>query len=758
MASKTFLRALDARSAAAIARNPVATPDQLTSAAGASEAVDRLLAKHPSARADLLGKLARSSDKTTRKNVAVHPNASKEVLLSLATQFPGSFFKNPAFDWLLLEDPDVLTSLGHQVLARILKRPDCPVSFLNWAASHGNEQEQLAVAMNPRAPDGVLRQLAALLGKPGEAARGHRLLQVDVPEADLSHEFDRVIKASLGELEGNGAKFAWKKGSIGPAHWPWLGLRVRLEVLGPWPAYVETSESAQGRDCLGLVHGCIPRHVRALAQHPDGYVSRLVARCVITPPEVLQDLADGNAMNYVASNPATPAAVLERLASDEDPDTRLYIAQNPSTPTGVRVALLAALAKDESSYARQSVAQHRGTPMVVLEILARDEDSGVRQAVAENAATPVALLARLATDEESDVRVAVAEHPRTLAATLERLAGDEDSEVRRAVAFNNCTNATLLERLAKDERPDVRAGVALHPATPAATLEWLSLEGGCSEEVAANPAAPASILERLAKHKWDGTRRCVARNPATPTKVLVALSKDADERVRWSAKRALLATSPRKVAELAKRTEQERAKALVGDPDASLADKDAAYRSIIDAGDLVDLGKLLEDPACPVPLAQWAAARRWWIALVAFARRLPGDKRHVLPSVSEDQSLVAVHQQECEHLLLDPQASILARLIGADRSSDLAIADELAVAAARSSFRAVRLLGLSHPKAEPALLIKRYRSTDWAERLAVARNPSTPSRVIAELEKDAHHLVAMQAGVTGRAKATASIQ
>ena len=246
--------------ASRMAKDAESSPEQLSSLLGQGEIVDRLLAKHPKAPPELLETLSRSTDKTTRKYVAVNPNASKEVLLRLAPQFPGDFFKNPAFDWLLLEDPDLLTDLGHGVLTRILKRPDCPESFMTWAAERGSEQEKLALAMNPRAPEGALLRLAAQGGKPGEAARAHLKVQGVGDQVDLDIEFENVVKASLEELDTSQARFAWKRGTIGPAHWPWLSLRVRLEVLGRWKNQ-------------GLVEGCSPRHSRELGRRPDWGVS-----------------------------------------------------------------------------------------------------------------------------------------------------------------------------------------------------------------------------------------------------------------------------------------------------------------------------------------------------------------------------------------------------------------------------------------------------------------------------------------------------
>jgi len=107
--------------------------------------INRIIALHPNASADLLAKLARSPDKPTRRNVARNSQTSKEVLLFLAPTFAGEFFLNPAFDLLLMEDPNLLFSLPVGVLKNILKRDDCPDSFLNWAAKNGDKSHQLAV-------------------------------------------------------------------------------------------------------------------------------------------------------------------------------------------------------------------------------------------------------------------------------------------------------------------------------------------------------------------------------------------------------------------------------------------------------------------------------------------------------------------------------------------------------------------------------------------------------------------------------------
>ena len=131
--------------------DPNANPSALEELAGQSKDLDRKLALHPRAGGALLSRLAQSADKGTRRNVALNPQTPINVLLTLAPTFPGELFQNPVFDLLLLEAPNFLDELPVTVMKNILRRPDCPDSFLNWAASHGSKSHHLALVA--RGPD-----------------------------------------------------------------------------------------------------------------------------------------------------------------------------------------------------------------------------------------------------------------------------------------------------------------------------------------------------------------------------------------------------------------------------------------------------------------------------------------------------------------------------------------------------------------------------------------------------------------------------
>jgi hypothetical protein len=123
--------------------------------------LNRSIALHPNASPDLLAKLAQSPDKPTRRNVALSPQVPTDVLLQLAPAFAGEFFRNPVFDFLMMEDPNLLSSLPVGVLKNILKRDDCPDSFLNWAAMCGDKSHHLAVVSRK----GLSKEILQLIAK-----------------------------------------------------------------------------------------------------------------------------------------------------------------------------------------------------------------------------------------------------------------------------------------------------------------------------------------------------------------------------------------------------------------------------------------------------------------------------------------------------------------------------------------------------------------------------------------------------------------
>jgi hypothetical protein len=159
--------------------DPLAETAALDALIGLSFNLNRSIALHRNASADMLRRLAQSPDKTTRRNVALNPQTPTDVLLALAPTFAGEFFRNPVFDLLLMEDPNMLNGLPVSVMKNILKREDCPDSFLIWAAKCGDKSHQLALVSRPVLTKQLLEIVAkGPHAKPAEVAAG-RLMSGD---------------------------------------------------------------------------------------------------------------------------------------------------------------------------------------------------------------------------------------------------------------------------------------------------------------------------------------------------------------------------------------------------------------------------------------------------------------------------------------------------------------------------------------------------------------------------------------------------
>jgi len=769
------------------ARDPAATAEQLQACAGQGDAIDRLLAKHPNASAQLLEQLSHSSDRATRKAVTLHPNTPKDALLKLAPQFPGDFFQNPAFDWLLIEHPNLMFDIGGGVLKNVLKRAECPQSFMAWAAAHGSEQERLAAAMNPQAQADVLQAIERKGGKAAQAAQQHANHPLASGEVDLESAFRKAVEQEIAEsfADNNVPTLA---------QWPALSTKSQLcRVLGylsgiGWvthplapPVLAAPMLSALAADldlCSWLLDDNIPAApadilstaLTTLAGHPDRGFRRTAADKPATPIEALAKLADdadawvreGVAFNAatpvnirvalleslagdsdwnvrfrvagahatpadtlatlavdahprvrasLAGNAIAPAGILAALAGDADPWVRLAFASNVATLADVRAAALAALSGDADPSVRCSVARNPETPPDVLTQLRGDSRGVVRLAFAVNPVLPVdarsAVLATLANDVDVNVRKAVATDPATPVSVLAGLAGDEEVWVRAAVAQNPATRADTLSVLAGDEYHAVLKEVAKHPSSASEILAKLAGKSDSSVRcaVALNASAPVAVLTKLASDSDRAVRMAVAQHPCVPVSILTKLSVD-----RLSPVRRGVAANPAAPARSLN--------TLAGDPDMDV---------------------------------RWAVARN------------PATPADVLAQ------LVASSCEELRRMMFDPRRSAWwtsevaklktkdADLIQACNAGNvLFLPDQLADKACRKTELVWRLLGLSHRLASPEDLAKRSRSTEWVERMAVARNPNTPPNIIEALRKDPHRLVARQAEATAALKAGAT--
>lgn len=79
------------------------------------------------------------------RSMAADPAAPKHVLMRLIGNFPELVADNPVFDWLLLEDPGLLSNLEEDVVRAMIRHERCPAKLIDWACSGQVKAAQLAL-------------------------------------------------------------------------------------------------------------------------------------------------------------------------------------------------------------------------------------------------------------------------------------------------------------------------------------------------------------------------------------------------------------------------------------------------------------------------------------------------------------------------------------------------------------------------------------------------------------------------------------
>ena len=558
------------------AHDPGATSEALMLLMDKDDVTNRLLAKHPQASAELLEKLSHSSDKATRRAVCLNTNVDKAVLLRLALQFPGEFFRNPVFDWLLLEDPDSLFHLGQGVLKNILKLPDCPQSFLQWAANNGSEQQQLAVAMNSNAPDDLISILAAKSGSVADAAKG-RLKPQDPAKINLDQVFrDEVIKAleGLDGVNNNHLHQLYDRDIIDVEHACYFKTRR-------WKKNAERKkiEKKIKNELLNLTD----RNLKFFDFNLVIIFCRSKARCLR-----LIGLADSKAQPEILAKHSKSIDWVERMAISRNPSTPANVLASLSKDVHAMVALQAKTTvqiKLENQTRQNAILSttnyHINLKPIVKEICNRFREfcywpsfvAGTRWWILVEVGgkigapyngqflidSPLSIEIMVNSPHEW-VRAFACNSPHVLPEHLMRLAKDESYGVRRSVAQNTKTPTLALETLSKDSFEMVSDEVFLNPSFSLSSLKLNGVDknfmtyklaaksprtsllvlGKISRDVsditrgniASNPMAPIHILEVLAKDKFSEVREKVAENPKTPLHILETLAYDKDKYVR----------------------------------------------------------------------------------------------------------------------------------------------------------------------------------------------------------------------------------
>ena len=366
------------------AKNPDSDAKVLASLIGEDVTIERCVARHPNANEDILRRLGSSADKTTRKYVTANPNSPKEVLLDLASQYPMQLLENPVFDLLFLENPNLLEDMPLTTLRSILKRENCPIGLLRYAANIENKYGGLddgvfyALLKNENTPTEIIEELGRV-----------NTYNKDGLEAQLHVNYPGNAGLSVDDAES--------------MFWDEVVKRFETEDYRP-KGFILPDE---------MPPDVAKKAVLKLAGRSDrqGIAARIaIASSMETAPEVLAFLAIDSveSVGKAASlNPNAPEWV--RLGQNNDLISEDDWLKAVVVHSKCIEKQMIHWFKSEYQFYQDLFWLYPKSPQKILLQLAEDEDVDVRRRIAEDNYTPPEVLVRLAEDEDVDVRRRVAD-------------------------------------------------------------------------------------------------------------------------------------------------------------------------------------------------------------------------------------------------------------------------------------------------------------------------------------------------------------
>ena len=316
-------------------------------------------AADPSTTPEQLADLAQHPDRAVQAQVARNPNTPPDLLLRLVEPLADEVLTNPAFDLLLLTEPNLWGRLPELALRACAQSPRCPNAMLDWALAHTcgpQVRARLILNLNlPRERRQTLFCQAAFLGSasPGLARA-----------AELDEELVQLlvkVRAFQEQWKGESPQFEPAQPAVlsrgefqALVRYGELGALLALEqptCPSDWVQGCAASESVHLR-AAAASHARLPREaMRKLAQDPGESVRVGLARNPGSTEPILRDLAHDPSLLVVctlATHPGLPpdlaiqfsehpsalvrrslcaqlglpAEAAERLRSDSDPDVR----------------------------------------------------------------------------------------------------------------------------------------------------------------------------------------------------------------------------------------------------------------------------------------------------------------------------------------------------------------------------------------------------------------------------------------------------
>lgn len=384
------------------AADPGTSPARLRElASGGDVKLERILARNPSSPHDVLDRLSHHRERSIRRSVAENPAAPSEVLKRLGSQFPEELLRNPALDWLLIEQPDFFSDIPEQTLGAIAKRDTCTPEMIRNLVRGGHGKQLLrSIAQNERTPRNVLEEVIALnreqvwarFGVPvqdvSEVISGlqqHCSLRPAIDPSAAETVFwkavcGRFFEDDLDEVSPAEARLLLKSGAP-----EWLKSDIislslvygsRTKALNRFRVPVPILEVLACADDIG---GFDPFRGKA-----ERRLLSLIRKADNCPPWIARAKDSDQARRAVLENSEKSRIGLEEIAETASALTRLLLTSHPLWRGAGRVEILRSLAENSHVAMRVLAARHPEADAATLRLLAEDVSFQVVRALLES--------------------------------------------------------------------------------------------------------------------------------------------------------------------------------------------------------------------------------------------------------------------------------------------------------------------------------------------------------------------------------------
>ena len=369
----------------------------------------------------------------------------------------------------MLEDPGLLESLPHTLLTRIAKNEQCPTPFLVWAASHSEEKVQLAVAMNPAAPEEAVHTL-----RESSFEKVRNSLPIDyVIDGSPQQSLLKEIKSALGKINPHHALDGWEKKYLGLAQIRYLDVESALNIMGH---FFDTHDQMRVR----IAEHCPSDLLECLILDPMREVrTRAAKNPNLTEAQVSLLLGgfDTESLINLGANPAIGVAHLDQLSRHEEANIRAAVARNPILSESTRDYLLA----DRSGSVRASLAWR--AKLTMSQQVRFLEGGKWTRDLAYNPHTSSEILRKLLEDTaDKYTPLAVLQNPNTDSSILEVKLKHGDKACLAALASNPSLPDTMFHELFSEQNHDINLSLSKNICCPQTSYENLQRAGrnGCA--------------------------------------------------------------------------------------------------------------------------------------------------------------------------------------------------------------------------------------------------------------------------------------